>query len=260
MTADLHTLTGACALDAIPRDERALIQQHLVACDACRQEVAELQATASRLVELVAEEPPPELRDRVLAEIDQVRQESPFSQGQVGGPLRLAAVAQDGDTPPSGGRPPRWRALLAPAAAVAAIAVLGVALLTGSLADDPTEVEVASSRMVEVLTAPDADTVGVEGPDGSFARLVRSTSRDAAVLLVEGMDPAPRDHTYELWLIEDEAATSAGLFDVDGDGRTLQLIDGDLVGAGAVGVTVEPAGGSPQPTTEPLMLIELADA
>ncbi len=260
MTADLHTLTGAYAVDAIPGDERAPIQQHLAVCDACRQEVAELQATASRLAEKVAEEPPADLRARVLTEIEQVRQESPFTRREVAGPARLAVVAEGGDTAPAGRVQPRWRALLAPAAVLAALAVLGASLLAVPLFDDATEADLASSRMVELLAAPDADTLSVDGPDGAVARLVLSASRGEAVLLVDGMAPAPQDHTYELWLLDEEAATSAGLFDVDADGRSLQLIDGDLAGAGAVGVTVEPEGGSPQPTTEPLMLIELADA
>ena len=267
MTADLHTLTGAYAVDSTLPGERALIEQHLAVCDACRQEVAELQATACRLAELVAEEPPAGLRDRVLTEIDRVRQESPFARPEVVGPLRLAPPASEddsgvrvGDTGAAGRRQPRWRALLAPAATVAALAVLGVSLLAGPLSGDGAEGELASSRVVEVLAAPDADTVSVDGPDGSSARLVRSAARGEAVLVVDGMAPAPHDHTYELWLLDDDAATSAGLFDVDADGRSLQLIDGDLAGAAAVGVTVEPDGGSPQPTTDPLMLIEIADA
>ena len=48
-TAELHTLTGAYALHALPEDERVAFERHLGACEACAQEVRELSATAARL-------------------------------------------------------------------------------------------------------------------------------------------------------------------------------------------------------------------
>src|SRR5680860_709669 len=74
---DIHTLTGAYAVDALPDDEREEIEQHLGVCDACAQEVAELQATASRLGAASYRAPSPGLRERVLVEIDATRQQRP---------------------------------------------------------------------------------------------------------------------------------------------------------------------------------------
>ncbi|MGH3762579.1 RskA family anti-sigma factor, partial [Actinophytocola sp.] len=47
--ADVHALTGAYVLDAVSDDERAVVERHLGDCGACRQEVAELRETATRL-------------------------------------------------------------------------------------------------------------------------------------------------------------------------------------------------------------------
>ncbi|EOD68417.1 zf-HC2 domain-containing protein, partial [Amycolatopsis vancoresmycina] len=61
MTAELHTLTGAYALDAVSDVERAEFERHLGACAACRQEVAELRATGARLGVAASADPPPSL-------------------------------------------------------------------------------------------------------------------------------------------------------------------------------------------------------
>jgi anti-sigma-K factor RskA len=264
MTAELHTLTGAYAVDALPENERGRFEEHRAECLACRHEVAELQATATLLGELLERTPPVSLRPWVLAEIDRTRQESPAGR-------RAGSPGRSVDSDPGRRQPrdelvarrspaPRWSSLLAPAAAVVAIVVLGLSLLVANLSDRIDEVETAAMETMEVLTSPDAGSVTVEGPEGSLARVVMSESMGRAVFLANGMDPAPDEHTYELWLIDGDQARSVGLFDVDDTGRATQLVRGDLQRAGAIGVTVEPAGGSPAPTTEPVMLIDLENA
>lgn len=81
ITADLHTMTGAYALHALCDDEREAFERHLAKCEPCRQEVAELSATAARLGLAASVTARPELRDRVLRRVATVRQETP------GGPV-----------------------------------------------------------------------------------------------------------------------------------------------------------------------------
>lgn len=274
MTADLHTLTGAYAVDALEEPEQLLVEGHLEQCAACRSEVAELQATACRLGDVVAEPVPAGLKDRVLAEIDQVRQEPPSSGRRLhGGHLVEGFATSDAggmDGNDGGGegghelaarRRARgrswWDGLTAPAAAVVAVLVVGLVVLIAGPGDDGSEPVMASERALEVLAAPDADTLTVDGPDGSFARVVVAASRGEAVFLVDGLEPAPVEHTYELWLLDGDTATPAGLFDVDEHGRATRIVAGDLQAAEAIGVTVEPRGGSPEPTTAPILLVEL---
>ena len=57
--ADLHTLTGAFALDALSEREAKEFDRHLSRCPMCAQEVGELRETAARLALAVAEVPPP---------------------------------------------------------------------------------------------------------------------------------------------------------------------------------------------------------
>jgi anti-sigma-K factor RskA len=274
---DLHTLTGAYAVDALPEDERDRFEDHLAVCDACEQEVRELQATAARLGSISVAAPPPSLRGRVLAEIDGVRQERP---APVVVPDELAARRTA----------PRWvAATLGAAAAMLLLAVGGLAVVVTSLQEQVAGLEVAAgaaeqanadlaavnarlaeleqqaanatlattSALADVLAAPDVITVSVSYGD-MLGRVVASPTRGEAVFVAEGWEPAPHQHTYELWLITPDGAVPAGLFDPDDRGRATRVMTGDMARATAVGITIEPEGGSPVPSDEPMMLLQLS--
>ncbi|MGW4801727.1 anti-sigma factor [Nonomuraea sp. NPDC004297] len=66
MNDELHTLSGAYAVHALPYAEWAQFEQHLHACGACAAEERRLRETAARLAEAVAERPPAGLRGRLL--------------------------------------------------------------------------------------------------------------------------------------------------------------------------------------------------
>jgi anti-sigma-K factor RskA len=247
---DIHTLTGAYAVDALPDDEREVFEHHLVLCDACAQEVAELQATASWLGAASYEAPPPALRDRVMAEIDATRQERPG--GLADAPDELGSRRDRASRRGAG-----WVTNLAVAAsAVLLVAVAGLSVTIANLNERVAQVETAA-QVTDLLVAPDVTVVSVEGPEGGLGRVVASPARGEAVFLADAMASAPVDHTYELWLIGEDGATPAGLFDTDDRGRATRVMTGDIATAAAIGVTVEPDGGSPEPTTEPVMVFEL---
>jgi anti-sigma-K factor RskA len=77
------------------------------------------------------------------------------------------------------------------------------------------------------------------------------------VFIAEGWEPAPHEHTYVLWLITPDGAAPAGLFDPDDQGRATRVMTGDVARATAVGITIEPEGGSPVPSDEPMMVLQL---
>ncbi|HEY3468979.1 MAG TPA: anti-sigma factor [Amycolatopsis sp.] len=221
MTAELHMLTGAYALDAVSDVDRAEFERHLGECSACRQEVAELRATGARLAAADAVDPPSELRLTVLAEVARTRQLPP----------KL----------PVAGRAKTWhvRFALLGAAAAAVVAVL-VGVQTTTVPQAPVD---------SVLSAPDATTL--QGVGEGTATLVVSRSRNQAVLLASGLPALDPAHAYQVWLIGKGGAHSAGLM---GSGPMLA----DLPpGVDRVGITVEPAGGSRGPTTPAVSMISL---
>ncbi|MEV5410480.1 anti-sigma factor [Thermopolyspora sp. NPDC052614] len=105
MNDDLHTLSGAYALNALPEQQQRLFEEHMARCEACLIEVRGLRETAARLGLAAAEEPPPGLRARVLARIAEVRQEPPIvPPGALGG-LGNAYDRDPYGTLPTGGLP-----------------------------------------------------------------------------------------------------------------------------------------------------------
>ncbi|MFO7778141.1 MAG: anti-sigma factor [Nitriliruptoraceae bacterium] len=275
---DLHTLTGAYAVDALPEDERVLFEAHLAVCGACEQEVQELQATAARLGAISVAGPSAGLRGRILTEIDAVRQERP--EPVVEAPVEKLAARR---------AVPRWVANgLGIAAALLLVAVGGLAAVVASLQGQVANLEViagtaeqtsaelgavterladlerrtvdapvlTSSAVTDVLAAPDVVTVSVTHDD-LLGRVVASPTRGEAVFIAEGWEPAPHEHTYVLWLITPDGAVPAGLFDPDDQGRATRVMTGDVARATAVGITIEPEGGSPVPSDEPMMTLQL---
>ncbi|RII11216.1 Anti-sigma-K factor RskA [Streptomyces sp. YIM 130001] len=238
-TAELHTATGAYVLHALSPAERDRFEGHLADCEACAQEVAELAATAQRLGLAVAAPPPAELRTRVLQQITNVRQEPPRL------PARARVRAWTKSAP---------RLALA-ACLAAAVALGGVAVWQHQSAEDARDrarrVEQQAAELTAVLAAPDARTVTGSVGDASTGTVVVSKERNRAAFLASSLPDLPSGKVYQLWFDDGGTMRPAGLL---GGGGTTEavLMDGPLDRAAGMGVTVEPDGGSPQPTTEPI--------
>jgi anti-sigma-K factor RskA len=236
----VHALSGAYVVDALDAVERELFEAHLPGCSDCRAEVAGLREAAALMGDAVAAAPPPALRDRVLADIDTVRQLPPPTAADVV-PLRRRRVRV---------------ALVAAAAAVVAAAGIGIAAEQAWRDESSTRTLTGADR---VLEASDARRVRLDLGDGSSATVVHSAREGRAVLLTEGMAAPPPGKTFEVWLQDDAGAMHpAGLMDGPGDHKV--LLDGDANAATGVGITVEPDGGSEEPTSDPIALFDLSEA
>lgn len=232
---DIHHLTGAYALDAVDDIERARFEQHLDECEDCRAEVGSLREAAGLLAETSAVAPPPSLRDSVLSGISQVRPLPPVVE-------RTRVVNR------------RWFPLLV-AAAVVAILGVGAALWQPWAPSEDSSLTAAE----RVLTAPDAQSVAVDLGEAGRATVTRSESVGKAVITTEDMAPAPAGKVFELWLQDDEGAMiPAGLMPPGEDNQV--VLEGDAAAATAVGITVEPEGGSPEPTSDPIALFDFSQA
>ncbi|MDQ7808464.1 anti-sigma factor [Amycolatopsis sp. A133] len=226
MTAELHMLTGAYALDAVSGAERSEFERHLGECAACRQEVAELQSTGARLAVAAAVDPPPELKLVVLAGVARTRQLPP----------RVPVVRRLS-------RAKTWQVRFALFGAAAA-AVVAVAVGLQSTAPAPVD---------SVLSAPDA--AAIQGVGEGHATLVVSRSRNQAVLLASDLPALDAGHVYQVWLIGKGGAHSAGLMTSEASQRMLVAqLPPDV---DRIGITVEPAGGSAGPTTPAVTRISL---
>lgn len=259
MTENLHLLTGGCVADALDPAERAAFEAHLAGCADCQAELRELAATAARLGGAEAVVPPAAMRVAVLAEVARTAQEPSdelsHRRHAATGP---AASAQADEPGAAGDRTSRRTTWWAVAAAVVAVVALVLGGLLVQVRSDRAAMADRQQQLAAVLTADDAHAVAGSVSSGGRALVVVSDSRGEAAFVGTNLAPPPAGHTYQLWFIApDGTATSAGVFDPNAGGGAAVLLEGSPSGAATVGLTVEPDGGSRQPTTQPVLAVSV---
>lgn len=225
---NLHELAGAYVLDALDAEPARSFEAHLRSCPQCQDDVTSFRDTAAALAfGLDTPEAPPGLGDRILE----------------------AARAERGEA-----RGPRWN-WAAPAAAVAVAATVLLALWATSLSrslDRQRSAVQREQRIISILSDKGARRIPISGASGT---LVVSPTR-SAVLVVDGLNAAPRGSTYEAWVVTNKGAQPAGLFR-GGSGRSLAALTRPVLGKATFGVTLERAGGSDKPTGPMLIRAEV---
>lgn len=216
MPEELHSLVGPYALDALDDEEERGFEQHLALCERCRKELAGLREAAASLAYVdAAPAPPPELKERILAQ----------ARSERGNVVSLP-------------RRRNWTAPLAAALAVAASAAIGLGIwgATRSSGSDP---------LATVLSQPGAKLV----PVGSRGGVAVAPNGDAVLALA--VPRAPSGKTYEAWVIRAGKAKAAGLFR-GREGTSIVEITRPVRSGAVVAVTLERAGGVSQPSGKPL--------
>jgi hypothetical protein len=245
-TADIHSLAGAYALDAVDDIERAGFSRHLAECDTCALEVAELRETAARLADTAWEAPPPSLKANVLAEVIRTRQVGPAPVG------RASAAAP--------ARRRRWITGVAAAVVLAVGATTTTYVLQEQRVREAQQRVAAAQRIEAVLSAPDAKIINTPVKGGGTMSLVVSELRNESVVSVSDMPLPGADRTYQFWLLHPTGSgrtpTPAGTI-ADGESSGMLLVTG-YAGSDAVGVTQERAGGAEQPSMDPLASLQLS--
>jgi len=254
----MHLLTGAYALDALDTDERAAFEAHLATCPACAQEVREFHGATTRLAVAETVTPSRALKSSVMDEISRTRQLRPLlREDSAPDELARARGRRKAGTAPAVRRWKRISAGLAAAACVLAAVGLGLGLRSQQLADERDQATARADQIAEVIASPDVQTTATD-VNGANATLVSSPSSGDVVLVAQGLSTPPENRTYQLWLIDPEGqARSAGTFDPDSAGDAAVLLAGTARAGDAVGLTLEPTGGSTAPTTTPLFAVPL---
>jgi len=225
--SDNHVLEWlpAFALNCLTDEETAQVAGHLAVCADCREELRAYQSTADELPLALAQvSPRPALKDTLMKEIHSRRMKA------VGIPER------------PGKR--RWIDYFrrsAPAWAMALIILLAVGniLLWRRLNQAGPTTTMRVIAMAGTVNAPGAKGTLVMNPSGEYGSLV-----------VDQLAPLDAGHQYQVWLIRDGQRTNGGVFSVNPDGyASLELYSPlPLIQYQAIGITIEPWGGSPGPT------------
>jgi len=246
-------LKDAYVLGALPDEERLSFEEYLVAHPERQAEIDELGAVAGLLAFSPQEqEPSPELRRRVMevveAEPRRVRGRSTFAKVEDYLSVRSLALG------------------------AAALLVIGLlswnVLLQGQVKDLQGRVQDAQDQVhalqAQVEDARDqrqpqqSPTIELKGSwadQGANAEVV-SIHENQAILVARDMPSVPDDQTCQIWVISDEVPKPSGLFQPEGN-MTAAPITNSIKRADVIAVTVEPAGGSKKPTSDPVLLANL---
>jgi anti-sigma-K factor RskA len=229
---ELRNDLAAYALGALQGADVERLEEHLAECESCRGYLQWLEPAVEVLPASVEQLPPPRSLEKSL--MATVRAEA-----------KQASETRREER--QGFSWPSWRGLaLRPATALAAIGVLAVGLAVGFAirgSDDADQTLIAAQQTPEA-PGPVEATLEREG--------------DSGTLRVEQMPQLQPEEVYEAWIERGGTFEPAGTFVVDSDGRGNAVVDGSLEDADRVLVTIEPDGGSEQPTTEPILAVPLA--
>ena len=244
-------LKDAYVLDALPEEERRSFEEFLAAHPERQAEIDELRAVAGLLAFSPEEhEPTPELRERIMevveAEAAPRRERRGSVLARLGGYIGARGLAFG----------------------AAALLIIGLLswnlLLQGQVDDLEGQVQNSQSQVddlqaqVRDAQAQQTQTVQLSGTwanQGAEAE-VASISKDRIVLVADNLPSVPEGQTCQIWVIKGDVPESSGLFQ-PGSTETAAPITTPIKKGDTVAVTVEPAGGSEQPTTDPVLSAEL---
>jgi anti-sigma-K factor RskA len=253
-----HTLAGAYALDALTGADRARFERHLARCEQCAREIASLREATARLGAAMAAEPPPGLTGRALAAAARTRQLPPLTRDPARSwPGRHAAAA--GAARHAAGPLRRaWMPRLAVALAVAAAFLAGFLGLAARGAQHQLQQDQSRSQgIAAVLTARDAHMFSARVRTGGTATVVMSGREHALVFAAAGLRALPASRSYELWLMGPGGDKPAAMLPAPRQGMTGPVLASGLSAGDRLGLTVEPASGSPRPTSPALLQLAL---
>lgn len=233
---DTHVLDllPAYTIGSLEADERNRVEEHLLSCWICRDESRAFQTVADELsLAVPVAEPSSDLKDRLM---QRVRSTRPKDQERGAQPVSTR---------------PFWERLLPAWGLASLFLIVGLAASSFILWQRVNNLQVATApggmRAVP-LSATDA------APSATGFVLMSADGEDGA-LIVDGLPPLGESQQYQLWLVRDGQRTSGAVFSTDEKsyGGTRIRAPRSLLEYSAVGITIEPAGGSTQPTGEQVL-------
>ncbi len=274
-------LIPAYALGAADPDERTLVEANLSRCPGAQEALAEYSALSEHLLfSIPPATPPAGLAARIEAALD--ADPSSTQPHVTAAPHMSSRLAQI-----TGWLFPRGWASSPLAALLLLIILIGggvyaalqfnqlhtqqMALL--ELIDEQAALIAQQGEMLQdqtqvLVLLSEGNAVRAELPPAGAtdpavtAAVVYDPQGNQAFIYADGLPILDVDQTYQVWLIQGETRVSGGTFNVDHYGRAMHLLwNRQPIGTyDAIGITPEPAGGSPAPTASPVVRGQLTAA
>jgi len=258
------------ALDALTREERAALDRHLTTCDECTRELATLRNAAASIGQSLPPRPMPTEREAAM----RARLLARAIDDRAGvTPIRGRSEPQSSaSSRPEPGRPVivRWLAAAALIIAIGAIAydislrstIQRLSVARAELRDSTSTLQrrlADQQAILDGLTAPgvrvmDAGATNARQP---YGRRFWDQPTNRWTFVAHNLPATAPGHTYQLWLVtRDQRKVSAGTFAPTASGSAIVRATYALApdSLAAIAVTNEPAGGSAQPTTTPILI------
>ncbi len=287
LTCDaVRDLAPLYVLDALEPAEAASVREHLATCADGHAEMAELGGVVPYLAEsLEPLEPPAAVGERIAAAVRadlraRARDDSAAARLVEGYGAAVAATAVPAEaavreaaapaaqpvdlaavraTRAARGPRPAWRWLLAAAAVIALVGVVGWnVLLQGQLDAARQQAALLSSALTTAAQAGSVTaTLQGSGPAAAASGFVVAGTGGTNYMVVSGLPDPGAGRTYQAWYLKGQTAVSAGTFELGTDGVTVVGMAATAGAVTAVALTIEPTGGSDQPTSQPVVLASL---
>jgi anti-sigma-K factor RskA len=227
-------LKDAYALGALPEQERRELEEYLAAHPERQAEIDELGNVASLLALSPPEqEPPLELRRNIMNVVEAEAQRPPArTRSWLAGVRELLSVKNL-------------------ALAAAALLVIGLFSWNMLLQD---QVQDLQGQVASLQESQETRMVALAGTGAAQQAQVEVIliKDQKAVLTAEDMPSVPKNKTYQIWVIEGDVPQPSGLFKPDG-GTVAAVVEKPLDEDDVIAITIEPDGGSQQPTTDPML-------
>jgi anti-sigma-K factor RskA len=118
------------------------------------------------------------------------------------------------------------------------------------------QVQASNRTVAAVLGAPDARVESVPAAGGGTVTAVVSLRQQEAVVTSVKLPALSGGRVYQLWVMNSAgAARSAGLLSLSVSGTAAPALADGVLPGNKLAVTVEPAGGTAQPTTTPVVVM-----
>lgn len=203
----------------------------------------------------------PQNPEQTHSEQQQTQSSAPTELNAPVQPASLAGNQSSSDAPPPADlaehrrkrRP--WMPMAAAAAAVIVAAGVGVNSWQkqNELEDDLAAAQQQLDDSARLMEAGDLKTSTAELPEGGSVTVVSSEKEQLIRFSPRDVEVSPAGKSLQMWVIGDEGPESVGLM----TNAPVTIADAPFAKGSLFGVTVEPEGGSKQPTTDPIVAIDL---